>query len=380
MIPLPARQEKRHGHASEQDRSPAVRRRARRASTVGPHRHPPGPRPQARRHPAEGRRRRPRRLARRAHRRGPGHQPQHRLAGPRPVRRGGAGRHPAQEEGPRPPVPQARRRAGGTADCPGLLEAPRGAGPLDHEAAGRQAGRVGGGRLRRSVHHLAGASKNEIKPWLKQQWVIPPRGSAAFVANMEDVLDVYARPYDEGHPVVCVDEGGKQLIGDVRGPLPVRPGSPAKRDYEYERRGMANLFMAVEPLGGQRHVEVTARKTAVDFARFMKRVSDEWYPDARRVVPVCANLNTHTPACLYEAFEPAEARRLAERFEWHHTPKHGSWLNVAGCELSVVARQCLDRRIPDLQTLTQEVAAWEEARNAAAVKVDWQFTTADARV
>jgi len=219
-----------------------------------------------------------------------------------------------------------------------------------------------------------------MKPWLKQQWVIPPNANAAFVANMEDVLDVYARPLDEERPVVCVDEGGKQLIGEVREPLPVRPGSAAKQDYEYKREGMANLFMAVEPLDGVRHVEVTERKTAVDFARFLKRVSDEWYAAAGQVVLVCDNLNTHTPACLYEAFEPAEARRLAGRFEWHHTPKHGSWLNVAECELSVVARQCLDRRIPDLQTLRREVASWEEARNAAVVKVDWQFTTADARV
>ena len=210
--------------------------------------------------------------------------------------------------------------------------------------------------------------------------MIPPDASAAFVANMEDVLDVYARPYDEGRPVVGVDEGGKQLIGDVREPLPARPGSAAKQDYEYEREGMANLFMAVEPLGGRRHIEVTERKTAVDFARFLRRVSDEWYPDAQKIVLVCDNLNTHTPACLYEAFEPEEAHRLAGRFEWHHTPKHGSWLNVAECELSVLARQCLDRRIPDLDTLKREVAAWERARNAAAVGVDWQFTTADARV
>jgi len=197
---------------------------------------------------------------------------------------------------------------------------------------------------------------------------------------MEDVLDVYARPYDEKRPVVCVDEGGKQLIGEVREPLPVRPGSPAKQDYEYERGGMANLFMAVEPLKGARHVEVTQRKTAVDFARFLRAVSDELYPDCEKVVLVCDNLNTHCVASLYEAFEPAEARRLAGRFEWHHTPKHGSWLNVAECELSVVARQCLDRRIPDMETLKREVAAWQAKRNAAAVKVDWQFTTADARV
>ena len=197
---------------------------------------------------------------------------------------------------------------------------------------------------------------------------------------MEDVLDVYARPYDAARPVLGVDEGGKQLLGDVREPLPVRPGSPAKQDYEYERGGVANLFMAFEPLAGRRHVEATERKTAVDFARFLRVVSDELYPDAERVVLVCDNLNTHTPAALYEAFEPAEARRLAGRFEWHYTPKHGSWLNVAEVELSVVARQCLDRRIPDLGALRREVAAWERQRNAAVVKVHWQFTTADARV
>jgi transposase len=197
---------------------------------------------------------------------------------------------------------------------------------------------------------------------------------------MEDVLDVYARPYDEARPVVGVDEGGKQLIGDAREPLPVRPGSPAKQDYEYERGGVANLFMAFEPLAGRRHVEATERKTAADFARFLRVVSDELYPGAEKIVVVCDNLNTHTPAALYEAFEPAEARRLAERFEWHYTPKHGSWLNVAEMELSVVARQCLDRRIPDLEALRREVAAWERKRNAAVVKVEWQFTTADARV
>jgi len=197
---------------------------------------------------------------------------------------------------------------------------------------------------------------------------------------MEDVLDTYARPPDPARPVVCVDEGGKQLNGDVREPLPVRPGAPAKQDHEYERGGMANLFMAFAPLAGRRHVEVTERKTAADFARFLRSVSDAWYPAAERIVLVCDNLNTHTPASLYEAFEPAEARRLAGRFEWHHTPKHGSWLNMAEMELSVVARQCLDRRIPDLATLRREVAAWQAERNAAVVKVDWQFTTADARI
>lgn len=196
---------------------------------------------------------------------------------------------------------------------------------------------------------------------------------------MEDVLDVYARPHDPTHPVVCVDEGGKQLIGDVREPLPVRPGRAARHDHEYTRGGMANLFMCFEPLAGVRHVQVTQRKTSVDFARFLKAVSDVHYPDAQRIVLVCDNLSTHTPAALYAAFAPAEAHRLARRFEWHHTPRHGSWLDVAEMELSVLARQCLDRRIPDMATLEREVAAWEEHRNAALVKVHWQFTTADAR-
>jgi hypothetical protein len=227
---------------------------------------------------------------------------------------------------------------------------------------------------------VADAQKNDLKPWLKQQWVIPPKASAGFVANMEDVLDTYAKPHDPSRPVVCVDEGGKQLIGDVREPLPVRPGSPAKQDAEYVRGGVANLFLAFEPLAGWRHVEVTERKTSLDFAHFLKGLSDRYYAAADRIVLVCDNLNTHTPAALYEAFEPGEARRLAERFEWHYTPKHGSWLNVAELELSVVARQCLDRRIPDLATLRREVAAWEKARNAAVVKVEWHFTTADARV
>jgi hypothetical protein len=197
---------------------------------------------------------------------------------------------------------------------------------------------------------------------------------------MEDVLDVYARPLDPARPVVAIDEGGKQLVGDARPPLPVRPGTPKRVDYEYTRNGMANLFVAFEPLAGVRRVEVTDRKTGKDFARFARRVLDEWYPAADRVVFVLDNLSTHAPAAFYEAFEPAEARRLCERVEWHYTPRHGSWLNVAELELSVLARQCLDRRIPDVATLRREVAAWEAERNAAVVRVDWQFTTADARI
>jgi hypothetical protein len=210
--------------------------------------------------------------------------------------------------------------------------------------------------------------------------VIPPKASAAFVAAMEDVLEVYARPHDPALPVVCVDEGGKQLIGDVREPLPVRPGTPARQDSEYARGGVANVFMAFEPLAGRRHVEVTERKTSVDFARFLRGVSDRHYPHARRIVLVCDNLSTHTPAALYEAFPPGEARRLAERFEWHYTPRHGSWLNIAEMELSVLARQCPDRRVPDLPALAREATAWEKQRNKAVVNVEWHFTTADARI
>ena len=197
---------------------------------------------------------------------------------------------------------------------------------------------------------------------------------------MEDVIAVYHRPHDPTRPVVCADEAGKQLIGELRPPLPIRVGRPAKEDSEYRRNGTANLFMAFEPLAGRRVVQVTARRTAIDFAKFLKRVLDEVYPTAARVVLVTDNLNTHGTGSLYEAFEPAEARRLAERIEWHYTPKHGSWLNMAEIELSVLARQCLDRRIPNAETLTREVAAWELRRNTAAVKADWQFTTADARV
>jgi hypothetical protein len=168
------------------------------------------------------------------------------------------------------------------------------------------------------------------------------------------------------------------LIGDVR--LPVRPGQPRREDHEYERHGTANLFMAFEPLAGRRRVAVTERRTSPDFARFLKAVLDEQYPRAERVVLVCDSRSTHTPAAFYEAFAPTEARRLVERLEWHHTPKHGSWLNMAEIELSVLARQCLDRRIPDVDALRREVTTWERDRNAAAVNADWQFTTADARV
>ena len=197
---------------------------------------------------------------------------------------------------------------------------------------------------------------------------------------MEDVLEVYHRPHDPEYPVVCVDETSKQLISETRVPIKAKPGQPARHDYEYERNGTANLFMMFAPLEGWRHVEVTDHHTAVDFAHMLRDLSDAHFPGATKIVLMEDNLNTHKPASLYEAFPAAEARRLVERFEWHYTPKHGSWLNMAEFELSVLSGQCLDRRIPDKQTLTEEVAAWEHARNKKHVKADWQFTTADARV
>jgi hypothetical protein len=197
---------------------------------------------------------------------------------------------------------------------------------------------------------------------------------------MEDVLEVYQRPHDPAHPVVCLDETSKQLVAETRAPIPASPGQPARHDYEYERNGTANLFMLFAPLEGWRHVEVTDRHTAVDYAEILKDLSDKHFPDADKIVLVQDNLNTHKPASLYEAFPAAQARRLVERFEWHYTPKHGSWLDMAESELSVLSTQCLDRRIPDKQTLTEEVAAWKSARNQKHTKADWQFTTADARV
>ena len=210
--------------------------------------------------------------------------------------------------------------------------------------------------------------------------MIPPNQSADFVAAMEDVLDVYQRPYDPLRPQVCLDETSKQLTKEVRVPIPAAPGRPARVDSEYERNGTTNLFMMFEPLRGWRHVEVTERRTKIDFAHVIRDLVDVHYPDAETIVLVMDNLNTHKPASLYEAFPPDEARRLIEKLEIHYTPKHGSWLDMAETELGVLSRQCLDRRLPDRDTLTRQVAAWEHARNTAESKVVWQFTTEDARI
>jgi DDE superfamily endonuclease len=197
---------------------------------------------------------------------------------------------------------------------------------------------------------------------------------------MEDVLEVYTRPHDAARPLVCLDETSKQLVAETRTPLPVQSGRPARYDYEYERNGTANLFMLFAPLEGWRDVEVTERRTAIDYAQVLKELSDVHFPAAEKIVLVQDNLNTHNPSSLYEAFPAAEARRLVERFEWHYTPKHGSWLNLAESELAILSGQCLDRRIRDQHMLEREVEAWLLDRNTHNVKANWRFTTADARI
>ncbi len=193
-------------------------------------------------------------------------------------------------------------------------------------------------------------------------------------------MAVYERPYTSKRPVVCADEANKTLHDTPHGTLPIAAGQALRQDYEYKRNGTANIFMAVEPWIGKRRTFVTDRRTNQDFAELLRCLSDEEYPEAEIIVLVTDNLNTHSPACLYERFEPAEARRLAQRFEWHYTPEHGSWLNMAEIELSILSRQCTKRRIPNQQTLTAEVSAWEKDRNKLEVQIDWQFTTDDARI
>ena len=197
---------------------------------------------------------------------------------------------------------------------------------------------------------------------------------------MEDVLAVYTRPRDGDCPLVCLDETSKQLIAETRVPIPMKAGRPARFDYEYQRNGTANLFMLFAPLEGWRHVKVTDRHAAIDYGHVLKDLADIHFPLAKTIVLIQDNLNVHSKASLYEAFPAAEARRLVERFEWHYTPKHGSWLDLAESELGILAAQCLDRRIPDKQTLIDEIAAWEHDRNAQHTRSDWRFTTKDARI
>ncbi len=215
---------------------------------------------------------------------------------------------------------------------------------------------------------------------MKEEYCIPPQASAAFVCNMEDVLEVYTRPYDPNRPQVCMDETSKQLLAHIQEPLSMQPGHPQRVDYEYRREGVADLFMFFEPLAGKRYVKVTDQRTRRDWAIAMRKLADDLYPQAEVIVIVMDNLNTHSPISFYETFEPDEARRLINRFEFHYTPKHGSWLDMAEIELGVLIRQCLSRRISDKATLECEVAAWQTDRNAQLVKVDWRFTSADARI
>ena len=219
-----------------------------------------------------------------------------------------------------------------------------------------------------------------MKPWRQKMWCIPPKCDAEFVCAMENVLAVYKRPHDPKRRVVCFDEKSKQLVGEVATPIPAAPGRALTHDYEYVRNGTANLFMLVEPLRGWRRVSVTSRRTKLDFAWQMKELIDVHNPEVGKVTLVMDNLNTHRLSCLYEAFVPEEARRLIEKIEVVHTPKHGSWLNMAECELSVLEKQCLGERIGDEATLRERVSIWNEDRNNRSRKIDWQFETAGARI
>jgi hypothetical protein len=251
---------------------------------------------------------------------------------------------------------------------------------MDGQAACGQGRRASLCPIRLAYDRAADFKKNELKPHLSKYWKIPPEGSAAFVAYLEDVLDIYHLPYDPNYPVVCLDESCKQMVGEVREPMPCIPGQAVRIDDEYVRNGVAEIFMEVEPLAGKRHVAVREHRTKKDWAMQIKQMLDKRYSSATKVRVIMDNLNTHGIASLYETFEPAEARRLAERLEIHYTPKHGSWLNMAEIELSVLKGQCLNRRIPDMATIQSEVAAWERDRNNSAKNIVWQFTTPDARI
>jgi DDE superfamily endonuclease/Homeodomain-like domain len=221
---------------------------------------------------------------------------------------------------------------------------------------------------------------NELKPWIKKQWCIPTHCDADFVYHTEDVLSVYTRPYDPVCPQVCMDEVNTQLLANTQPALPMEPGKPVREDYEYERQGVCNVFLACEPLTGLRYTMVASQRTKHEWAQFMRQLADEHYPTAEKIVLVMDNLNTHTLAALYEVFPVTEARRLCQRFEVHYTPKHASWLNMAEIELSVLDRQCLSQRLASLEIASQQVAAWTTRRNRASVTINWRFTAEDASI
>ncbi len=251
---------------------------------------------------------------------------------------------------------------------------------MDPEAPGRRAGPAPGGHLDLRRVRPAGAKKNELQPWRKRCWCVPERDAARFVAQMEDVLDLYAARHDEDEPMICMDEASKQLLAGEHEPIPVAPGRAAREDYHYRRGGVEAIFLVFDPVRGWRRAGCRESRTRADWAQEVRRLLEQDYPHARRVKLVCDNLNTHSIASLYEAFEPEVARRLARRLEIHHTPRNGSRLNVAEIELSVLARQCLDRRIATRTGLAREVARWVEDRNADGSRVVWRFTTEDARI
>ena len=224
------------------------------------------------------------------------------------------------------------------------------------------------------------SSKNVLKPHLNEYYCIPPKASAEFVACMEDVLEVYHRPFDASRPLVCLDETSKQLISETRPSVPPKPGQLKRVDPEYRRNGTASVFMMSAPLEAKRHVRVRQHRKREDFAEVIRELCDEFYPDAEKIVVVMDQLNTHDIASLYQAFEPEMARRLAEKLEIHHTPKHGSWLNMAEIELSVLSRQCLDDYFESSDELAGQIAEWERLRNKSNAGIDWRFTTADARI
>ena len=225
---------------------------------------------------------------------------------------------------------------------------------------------------------MSSAKKNELRPHLNDYWCIPPKENAEFVACMEDVLAVYSLPYNPLRPVICLDEKPYQLLGDVRNPLPMEPGSNEKIDSEYERHGTCSIFMINEPLAGWRHTSVRNQRTAEDWAEEIKELVDS-RPEVEKIILVMDNLNTHKWASLYKRFAPEEARRIVERLEIHYTPKHGSWLDMAEIELNVMTRQCLARRIDKIEIVQKELSAWEKERNNMGTKISWQFTTEDAR-
>ena len=221
--------------------------------------------------------------------------------------------------------------------------------------------------------------KTKLKPWRRKGWVIPPEHNSSFVAHMERVLDVYKRPFDPLRPVVCMDESPKPLIAETRVPIPGLPGRVARHDYEYRRCGVCTVFLASEPLAGKRMVRITERRTKRDWAHFLEEIADQ-YESAEKITLVMDNLNTHVPGSLYEAFAPDKAKALWDRFDFVYTPKHGSWLNVAEIELNVLSTQCLDRRIDDINVVRREVEAWQSFRDNKNARVNWQFTTPDARI